>query len=59
VFERFKKELAPYVVTKSAIRFPLDRPVPTKLITDIARFRAEEARKGASGRAKPLAKNVA
>jgi uncharacterized protein YdhG (YjbR/CyaY superfamily) len=47
VFERFKKELAPYVVTKSAIRFPLDRPVPTKLIADIAKFRAEEAAKRA------------
>jgi uncharacterized protein YdhG (YjbR/CyaY superfamily) len=43
VFEAFRKELAPYVVTKSAIRFPLDRPVPKELIADIARFRAREA----------------
>lgn len=43
VFEAFAKKLAPYKVTKSAIRFPLDEPVPVKLITAIAKFRAKEA----------------
>lgn len=43
VFEAFAKQLAPYKVTKSAIRFPLDEPVPVKLITAIAKFRAKEA----------------
>jgi uncharacterized protein YdhG (YjbR/CyaY superfamily) len=43
VFEAFAKQLAPYEVTKSAIRFPLDEPVPVKLITAIAKFRAKEA----------------
>lgn len=42
VFDAFKKELAPYETSKSAIRFPLDEPVPVKLIHDIAIFRAEE-----------------
>jgi uncharacterized protein YdhG (YjbR/CyaY superfamily) len=39
----FKEELAPYEVNnKGTIRFPLDKPVPKKLITGIARFRARE-----------------
>lgn len=42
VFEKFKKELSRYGVSKSAIKFPLDEPVPVKLITDIAKFRAKE-----------------
>jgi uncharacterized protein YdhG (YjbR/CyaY superfamily) len=42
IFEAFKKELAPYEQSKSAIRFPLDKPVPTKLLTEIAKFRAKE-----------------
>ena len=38
----FKKELAPYTVSKSTIRFPLSEPVPTKLIERIAKFRVKE-----------------
>jgi uncharacterized protein YdhG (YjbR/CyaY superfamily) len=45
VFEKFKKELAPYEVSKSAIKFPLDKPVPVKLISEMAKFRAEEIEK--------------
>jgi len=30
-----------YEVTKSAIRFPLDKPVPTTLISDMAKLRAK------------------
>jgi uncharacterized protein YdhG (YjbR/CyaY superfamily) len=41
---RFRKELVPYEVSgKGTIRFPLDEPLPLKLIADIARFRAEES----------------
>lgn len=40
--EAFKSELAPYRVSKGTIRFPLDEPVPAKLIADIAKFRAKE-----------------
>jgi uncharacterized protein YdhG (YjbR/CyaY superfamily) len=29
-------------VSKSAIKFPLDQPVPVELIRDMARYRAEE-----------------
>jgi uncharacterized protein YdhG (YjbR/CyaY superfamily) len=42
VFEAFKKELSPYRVSKSAIRFPLDEPVPVELISGIAKYRANE-----------------
>jgi uncharacterized protein YdhG (YjbR/CyaY superfamily) len=39
----FKDGLAPYQVSKGTIRFPLSRPVPVKLIADIAKFLAKEA----------------
>jgi uncharacterized protein YdhG (YjbR/CyaY superfamily) len=38
----FKKELAPYERSKGTIKFPLDEPVPEKLIERIARFRVEQ-----------------
>ncbi len=38
----FKKELARYGGTKGTIKFPLDEPVPVKLIRDIAIYRAKE-----------------
>jgi uncharacterized protein YdhG (YjbR/CyaY superfamily) len=40
--EEFKDELAPYQVNKGTIRFPLSQPVPVKLISRIAKFRAQE-----------------
>jgi uncharacterized protein YdhG (YjbR/CyaY superfamily) len=42
VFEAFKEELSPYEISKSSIKFPLDQPVPTKLIHAMAKFRAQE-----------------
>jgi uncharacterized protein YdhG (YjbR/CyaY superfamily) len=42
--EEFKKELAPYVTSKGAIQFPYDQELPLELITQIAQFRAEEAK---------------
>jgi uncharacterized protein YdhG (YjbR/CyaY superfamily) len=50
----FKDELAPYLVEKATIRFPLSEPVPVKLIEGIARVRAKEnAERGrGKGRAK-------
>ncbi len=42
VFEAFKKELSPYEMSKSTIQFPLDKPVPVKLIQQMAQFRAKE-----------------
>jgi uncharacterized protein YdhG (YjbR/CyaY superfamily) len=42
VFDVFKRELSPYEVSKSAIRFPMDKPVPVDLISEIATYRARE-----------------
>jgi uncharacterized protein YdhG (YjbR/CyaY superfamily) len=39
----FRDELAPYKLSKGTIRFPMDEPVPVKLIERIAKFRAKEA----------------
>jgi uncharacterized protein YdhG (YjbR/CyaY superfamily) len=39
----FKDDLAQYEVEKGTIRFPLNGPVPVKLIERIARFKAKEA----------------
>jgi uncharacterized protein YdhG (YjbR/CyaY superfamily) len=40
--ERFRQELSAYKVTKGAVRFPLDKPIPYTLITDIVEFRVKE-----------------
>lgn len=42
VFDAFKEGLSPYVVSKSAIRFPMDQPVPVDLIHRIAQYRPKE-----------------
>jgi uncharacterized protein YdhG (YjbR/CyaY superfamily) len=42
VVAEFGKDLAPYLVEKSTLRFPLDEPVPLKLIQRIGKFRAAE-----------------
>jgi uncharacterized protein YdhG (YjbR/CyaY superfamily) len=41
---RFAKELAPYELSgKGTVRFPLDEPIPSRLIAGIAKFRMKEA----------------
>jgi uncharacterized protein YdhG (YjbR/CyaY superfamily) len=40
--EAFKKELANYTVSKGAIQFPLDKPMPYELIKKIVEFRVKE-----------------
>jgi uncharacterized protein YdhG (YjbR/CyaY superfamily) len=42
VFEVFKQELSVYKRSKSTIQFPLDQPVPVKLIGAMAQYRAKE-----------------
>lgn len=42
--EEFKKELTPYVTSKGAIQLPYDQELPLELISQIAQFRAEEAK---------------
>jgi len=46
----FEKELGGYAYSKGAIRFPLDEPLPEKLIARIVRFRMKENRKKAGRR---------
>jgi len=48
-----KDELAGHIVSKGTIRFPLDKPVPTKLIAAIAKIRAEEEAERQRAKAKP------
>jgi uncharacterized protein YdhG (YjbR/CyaY superfamily) len=43
----FKDDLAPYEVRKGTIRFPLDEPVPVRLIAGLAKFLAKEAKERA------------
>ena len=43
----FEKELAGYKTSKGAIQFPLDKPLPLKLVADIVAFRVQENREKA------------
>jgi uncharacterized protein YdhG (YjbR/CyaY superfamily) len=38
----FEKELAPYKTGKGTAQFPLDKPVPHELISNIIKFRVEQ-----------------
>jgi uncharacterized protein YdhG (YjbR/CyaY superfamily) len=38
----FKDKLKGYELSKGTIRFPLDKPVPVKLITEIVKFKVNE-----------------
>ncbi|MGV3766006.1 MAG: DUF1801 domain-containing protein [Chitinophagaceae bacterium] len=39
---RFANELSAYKTSKGAVQFPLDKPLPVQLITEMVRFRAKE-----------------
>ena len=41
--EAFKKDLSPYESSKGAVQFPLNKPVPYRLIKKIVAFRVREA----------------
>lgn len=41
-FEGFRDELAAQAVSKSAVRFPKERPVPYELISTMAKVRARD-----------------
>ena len=56
--QAFKDDLARYKQSKSAIQFPLDEPVPTKLIAAMAKHRAKEILDAAKAK-KPAAKKPA
>lgn len=40
--QAFKKELSVYKSAKGSVQFPLDKPMPLKLITKIVKFRVAE-----------------
>lgn len=39
---KFKDELSPYEGAKGSVQFPLDKPIPFALISEIVKFRVEE-----------------
>jgi uncharacterized protein YdhG (YjbR/CyaY superfamily) len=48
--EKFKKELSVYKGAKGSVQFPLDKPLPWKLIAKIVAFRAKENRAKAAAK---------
>ena len=54
VLAGLQEKIAPYVVSKGTIRFPLAEAVPSKLIERVAKLRAQEA--AARAKAKSAAK---
>lgn len=40
--EAFKKELAGYKISKGAVQFPLEQPIPYDLIRKIVKYRVEK-----------------
>jgi uncharacterized protein YdhG (YjbR/CyaY superfamily) len=42
--KEFQDELAPYETAKGSVQFPLDEPMPLKLIERIVKFRVREVR---------------
>lgn len=45
--EAFKDELAEYKSSKGAVQFPIAKPLPFELISNIVKFRAAENKKSA------------
>lgn len=40
--EHFKKELSTFKGAKGSVQFPLDKPIPLRLVTRMVKFRAKE-----------------
>ena len=38
----FKEKLKPYKTSKGAIQFPLDKPIPVKLVSEIVKWKMKE-----------------
>ena len=49
--ENFEEELKKYKTSKGAIQFPLDKPIPRKLVTAIVKFRLQENERKAAEKA--------
>ena len=50
--EAFQDELAAYTVSKGAVQFPFDQPLPVDLVTRMVRFRVAENLARAEARAR-------
>ncbi len=50
--EQFKNELSAYEMAKGSVQFPLDRPIPYDLISEIVKFRVRENLERAGAKAK-------
>lgn len=50
--EHFQQQISGYKAAKGSIQFPLDKPIPYDLITEIVRFRVEENLAAAEAKAK-------
>jgi uncharacterized protein YdhG (YjbR/CyaY superfamily) len=50
--EQFQDELSGYVNAKGSVQFPLDQPMPLKLISRMVKFRVAEARAKVGGKRK-------
>lgn len=50
--EAFKDELSKYESSKGAVQFPIDKPLPLKLISKIVQYRATENLKKAEEKAR-------
>jgi uncharacterized protein YdhG (YjbR/CyaY superfamily) len=50
--EAFKDDLSAYPSAKGSVQFPLDKPVPFRLIRKIVRFRVKESREKLAAKAK-------
>jgi uncharacterized protein YdhG (YjbR/CyaY superfamily) len=48
--EEFQKELSVYKAEKHSLRFPLDKPIPFDLISNIVKFRVKEHLERAKGK---------
>jgi uncharacterized protein YdhG (YjbR/CyaY superfamily) len=48
----FKNELSAYDIAKGTVRFPVDKPLPLKLIAEIVKFRVLENLERAQSKAK-------
>ena len=54
--EAFQKELKGYETSKGTVQFPLDKPLPLKLVTAITKFRVIQNTEKAEAKKKPAKK---
>ena len=50
---QFAEELAPYETSRGTVKFPLDRPLPLRLITRMVKFRVKENEARAREKSRP------